>query len=290
MNIEMLIIDPQYDFIDIPKDFMVKSLDVETGEVKFVEPALAVPGAWDDSLRLSKFIRKFGNNINQIRVTMDTHQLYDIAHPLFWIDNKNKHPNPFTEIKSEDIKNGVWKPVDSSKKDYVIKYTEALEMKGLYKLFIWPPHCLVGTDGYKVVQPIMDELLNWEKKYIGRVNYLTKGHNPFTEHYGGFEAEVPIDSDPTTLLNLRLIKTIEKADLVFLTGQALSHCVSSTVRQLVNNFGEDSIKKLVLLIDTTSPVTSFESQAKEFVDEMIKKGMKVLKTSDIVFENGKFKF
>lgn len=288
-KIEMLIIDPQYDFIDIPEEFKSNSMDLESGVTKKVEPALAVKGAWDDSLRLAKFIKKYGANINQIRVTMDTHQLYDIAHPLFWVDKNNKHPNPFTPISLKDIDSGKWKPVDNTKMDYVKKYTSTLEKKGLYSLFIWPPHCLVGTDGYKVVQPIMDQLLDWEKKYIGRVNYLTKGHNPFTEHYGGFEAEVPIDSDPTTLLNMNLIKTIEKADIVFLSGQALSHCVSSTVRQLVDNFGEENIKKLVLLIDTTSPVENFENQARDFVEEMRSKGMKILKTNEVNFENGKFK-
>lgn len=288
-KIEMLIIDPQYDFIDIPEDFKVKSMDLESGNVKVVEPALAVEGAWDDSIRLAKFIKKFGSNINQIRVTMDTHQLYDISHPLFWVNKNNKHPDPFTPISLDDIEKGNWKPVDNTKMDYVKNYASTLEKKGLYSLFIWPPHCLIGTDGYKVVQPIMDQLLDWENKYIGRVNYVTKGHNPFTEHYGGFEAEVPIDTDPTTLLNMNLIKTIEQSDVVFLSGQALSHCVSSTVRQLVNNFGEENIKKLVLLIDTTSPVKSFENQANEFVEEMRKKGMKILKTTDVVFENGNFK-
>jgi nicotinamidase-related amidase len=289
-KIEMLIIDPQYDFCDIPEDFKVKSLDVVTSTMKTVEPALPVPGAWNDSIKLAKFIRKFGANIDQIRVTMDTHQQYDIAHPLFWVNKDNKHPDPFTAISSEDIRNQLWKPVDDTKIDYVEKYTASLEKQGLYSLFIWPPHCLVGTDGYKVIQPIMDELMNWEKSYIGRISYVTKGHNPFTEHYGGFEAEVPVDNDPTTQLNLRLIQTIEQADMVFLSGQALSHCVASTVRQLVDNFGDENIKKLVLLVDTSSPVTGFEQQGKDFIDEMKAKGMTVVNTTDVNYNNGNFIF
>lgn len=289
-KVELLIIDPQYDFIDVPEDFKSTTLNAVTNKTEKVEPALPVPGSWEDSLRLAKFIDKFGASINQIKVTLDTHQQYDIAHPLFWVDKKGNKPNPFTPISNQEIKDGVWRPVDESNLDYVLKYTETLESEGLYSLFIWPPHCLVGTDGYKVIQPIMNELMNWEKRYVGRVSYVSKGHNPFTEHYGGFKAEVPMDSDPTTLLNLRLIKAIESSDLVFLSGQALSHCVASTVRQMVENFGEDNIKKLVLLVDTSSSVPSFEQNGEDFVNEMRSKGMIIAKTTDVKLENGNFKF
>ncbi len=127
----------------------------------------------------------------------------------------------------------------------------------------------------------MDALTEWETKYIGRVDYVTKGHNPFTEHYGGVEAEVPLDNDPTTQLNTRLVQKFDGADLILLTGQALSHCVASTVRQLVGNFGDDQIQKTVLLIDTCSPVTGFEHQADDFVEEMRNKGMIIAKTTDL---------
>lgn len=289
-KIEMLIIDPQYDFIDVPSDFQSVSINAMTNETEKVEPALPVTGSWQDSLKLAKFINKFGGNIGQIRVTLDTHQQYDIAHPLFWLDQNNQQPKPFTTITSKDILNGVWRPIDDSKKDYVIEYTKELEAQGLYELFIWPPHCLIGTDGYKVIQPIMKELMNWEQKYIGRVSYVSKGHNPYTEHYGAFKSEVTMDNDPTTSLNLKLIKIIEQSDYVFLSGQALSHCVASTVRQLVDNFGSDNIKKLVLLVDTSSPVTGFEKNGADFVEEMRSKGMIIAKTTDVSFENNKFKF
>lgn len=289
-KVEMLIIDPQYDFFDIPEEFKSIKVDALTNIVSKVEPALPVTGSWDDAIRLAKFINRFGSNIGQVRVTLDTHQQYDIAHPLFWKDENNNHPDPHTPITLAQIKNKEWMPVDDSKVDYVENYTRTLEDKGLYTLYIWPEHCLVGTDGYKVVQPIINELMKWEKRFIGRVSYLSKGHNPYTEHYGGFEAEVPLDNDPTTSLNLRLIKSIEESDVVFLSGQALSHCVASTVRQLVENFGEDNIKKLVLLIDTTSSVGGFEKNGEDFVEEMRSKGMRIMKSTDVKLVDNKFVF
>ncbi len=280
-NIELLGIDPQYDFCDVPSQYKAKQLDAITGKEIIIEPALPVTGAWEDSIRLANFIKNAGHLISKITITLDTHQQYDIAHPLFWKDKFGKHPNPFTLISNKSIKDGEWIPVDVSKMNYVLEYTKALEDGGLYQLFIWPAHCIVGTVGHNVIYPIMKELLEWENKYISRVNYLTKGHNPYTEHYGGFQAEYPLPNDNTTQLNSKLIEKFQKADLILLTGQALSHCVASTVRQLANNFGEDNIKKLALLVDTTSPVPGFEKQGQDFISEMSARGMKVVKTTDI---------
>lgn len=281
MNIELLAIDPQYDFCQIPDKFKAKVANYKTGQLETVEPALPVPKAWEDSVRLAEFIEKTGKFIDNITVTLDTHQIYDIAHPLFWRDEKGNMPSPFTTILNKEIKEGKWTPIDKSKMNYVLEYTKKLEEAGLYNLFIWPPHCLVGSPGHNVVDPIRIALLEWEKGYIGRVNYVTKGHNPYTEHYGGFEAEVPLPEDPTTLLNSRLIEKFENSDIVLLTGQALSHCVSSTVMQLINNFGEDNIKKLILLEDTSSAVPGFEKNAEDFVKTAKSKGMRTIKTTDI---------
>lgn len=280
-NIELLGIDTQYDFCDVPDQFKARNVDFETGKEVLINPALPVTGAWEDSIRLAQFIKKAGHLINRITITLDTHQQYDIAHPLFWKDPTGAHPNPFTLITSQEIKDGVWIPMDKNMKDYAIEYTEALEKGGFYQLFIWPPHCLVGTVGHNVISPIMEQLKEWENKYISRVNYVTKGHNPYTEHYGGFQAEYPLHNDPTTQMNTKLIERFEKADIILLTGQALSHCVASTVRQLANNFGEQNIHKLVLLVDTTSSVTGFEKNGTDFIAEMNARGMKVMKTTDI---------
>lgn len=147
---------------------------------------------------------------------------------------------------------------------------------------IWPPHCLVGTAGHNVIQPIAKEILTWESRYKTRARYIAKGHNPLTEHYGPFKAEVALSFDQTTSLNMGLINDFEEADLILLTGQALSHCVGEGMRQLIDNFGEESIKKLVLLRDTTSPVYGFESEAEKMLTEMKAKGLQVVNTTDII--------
>ena len=281
MIIKLLGIDPQYDFCDVPERFQVKRINIEDNSEELVSPALAVPGAWEDSIRMAKFLRKAGHLIDEISITLDTHQLIDIAHPDFWLSDTNEKPNPFTEISYEDVKNGKWRPVHPTFLEHATEYTKKLEDNGSFKLMIWPPHCLLGTPGHNVIQPIAKELQHWEQKYKSRVRYIAKGHNPLTEHYGPFKAEIPLPEDQTTTLNLMLIEDFEKADIVLLTGQALSHCVGEGMQQLIDNFGEDSIKKLVLLRDTTSAVDGFQNIAEDMLDKMKEKGLQVVNTTDI---------
>ena len=282
MNTQLLIIDPQNDFIDIPE--AVRKNMSGNSMVPF-EPGLPVTGAWEDSLRLGQFIKQNEKSIDGITVTLDTHQQYDVAHPMFWINDAGNEPAPLTIISSQDIKNGVWKPVDVSLTQRMIEYTEKLEEQGLFPLCIWPYHCIVGTQGYTIVEPILESLLGWEKLRKTRFAPVTKGHNPYTEHYGAFFAEVVDPQDPTTSLNNRLIERFQKADIILLSGQALSHCVNRTVTQLADNFGEENIKKLILLEDTCSPVGGFEDSARDFIDRLTKRGMRSLKTTDIISVN-----
>ena len=64
---------------------------------------------------------------------------------------------------------------------------------------------------------------------------------------------------------------------------ALSHCVANTVRDIANEFGDDSyVKKLVLLTDASSSVTGFESMGDDFVREMVARGMQTSTTVDFL--------
>ena len=79
------------------------------------------------------------------------------------------------------------------------------------------------------------------------INLVTKGSNFWTEHYSAVMADVPDPSDPHTMLNTSFINTLKEADIIALSGEAKSHCLANTVRDIANNFGEENISKLVLL-------------------------------------------
>ena len=262
VKIEFLIIDPQNDFCH-------------------PNGALFVPGAKEDADRLAETLNRLRSKIHDIHVTLDTHHYVDVAHPISWIDSNGQHPNPFTIISKEDVEKGAWKATNPQWQQRFLEYVTALETNNRYLLCIWPPHCLIGSWGHNVTEPIYNELLAWEKDFA-QVDYVTKGSNFWTEHYSAVQADVPDPTDSSTLLHTKLIQTLQEADLIPFSGQALSHCVANTVRDIANNFGEENVKKLVLLEDTTSSVPGFENLGQEFLAEMKGRGMQTSTAADFL--------
>jgi nicotinamidase/pyrazinamidase len=245
--------------------------------------ALVVPGAAEDMKRLAAFINKNKTRITQIHCTLDSHQSAHIAHPLFWINAKGEHPTFYTIITSSDTKNGVWMTSNPRLRSYGEHYTDELEKHGRYQLMIWPPHCRIGTWGHGLVPEVSEALTNWEIEawnHLRKIDFVAKGSNVLTEHYSGVQADVPDDNDPTTGLNTALIDTLAEADEIPLTGEALSHCLAFTVRDIAKNFGADNIKKFVLLQDTCSNVYNCEDKGRAFVKEMVAQGMRVSTSKD----------
>jgi nicotinamidase/pyrazinamidase len=263
-KIDLVIIDPQIDFC-------------EQGG------ALFVPGADSDMQRLAAMIRRTGKKLNDIHVTLDSHHAFDIAHPIFWKDSSGKNPAPFTQITTADISGGKYTtslPGLSSKGE---QYVQSLEKGGRYPLVIWPYHCLIGSRGHGVFPELYQVLLEWELSEMAQVDYVTKGSNIYTEHYSAVMADVPDPGDPSTQLNTRLIQTLEEADQIVFAGEAGSHCLANTVRDIANNFSNQKlIEKIVLLTDATSPVTGFEKLQDDFIREMKGRGMKTATTIDFL--------
>jgi len=260
---DLLIIDPQNDFCDS-------------------RGSLFVPGSEEDVNRLNVMIKRVGDRLNDIHITLDTHHNLDVAHPLFWLDAQQNHPAPFTLISVDDVKNGVWRTSIHAFQERALAYVEALEKNNRYQLLIWPPHCLIGSWGTQVVPNLWNIVSDWEKQHVAFVDYVTKGSNLFTEHYSAVKADVPDPNDPSTQLNIPLVETLKNVDIIGIAGEALSHCVKFTTKDIADNFGDENIKKMVLLEDCTSSVTGFEQQGLDFIDEMKSRGMQVMKSTDFL--------
>ncbi|MDP6118153.1 MAG: hypothetical protein QGF00_02525 [Planctomycetota bacterium] len=261
-NTQLLVIDPQVDFCD-------------------PEGALFVTGAQEDMQRLSEFISRNADKLEAIHCTLDNHHVMDIAHPLWWQDSDGNPPDPFTIIDPDAVESGAWSTAQTDARGRSLNYVKTLGQNGRYPLCIWPPHCLIGSSGAAVLPELFAAFTDWEASGRKTVNYIRKGSNPWTEHYSAIQADVPDPEDPGTLLNASLIHALEEADQVFIAGEAGSHCVANTVRDLAENFRDsDSIKKLVLLEDTTSPVPGFESFQEEFLEDLSARGMQLTLTVD----------
>jgi nicotinamidase-related amidase len=178
------------------------------------------------------------------------------------------------------VKKGVWGASNRMMKHYALEYVTKLEENGRYQLCIWPPHCIFGSVGFTIVPALHDTLLEWECRKGMAVDYHTKGKNIKTEHYSAMVAEVPDSADPATQLNTGLIQVLKRADMVYIAGEALSHCVANTVRDIAAYLGSEHIRKIVLLEDCSSSVTGFEHLGEAFVKEMSARGMRIARSAD----------
>lgn len=266
-NVQLLIIDPQNDFC------------TETDGVN--KGTLVVPGAAEDIKRLSYMIRRIMPKVDDIRITLDSHHPVHIAHPIWWIDRAGNHPKPFTLISKKDVETGEWRAYNPGFQKRSLEYVSALEQNNKYVLVIWPPHCLIGGWGHNIVPELRNTLMEWENQF-STMDIVTKGSNIFTEHYSAVQSDVVDPEDATTMLNMEFIKRLEVADVIAISGQALSHCVANTVRDIADKFGPDNIRKFVLLTDACSNVPGFEKMGDDFIKDMKARGMQLTTTAEFL--------
>lgn len=263
---KVLMIDPQNDFHELENS------------------TLPVKGSLQNAENITKFLENNKKEISDIVVTLDTHEKYDIAHQDFWLDESGNKPSPLTVILNKDILEGKFVPKDPNEKDYVLYYTNKLEEQGKEVHLIWPNHCLKGvTDGWNVYEPIQKTLDSWEKEKNKNVIFYEKGTDYKTEHYGAFEPEVHTENSKfdREFFDENIENNNEK---IVIMGQALSHCVGETVRQIIANTSRPK-SDFVLLVDCTSPVPGFEEKAENLLKEFEEAGIELKTINDFIPKN-----
>lgn len=268
-----LIVDPQDGFI-VNENY--------TPELPGGHLNLAVAGASDDMERGRKVIEKSLDYFNRIRVTLDSHHPFHIANPVYFKDKSGNHPQPFTQIRYADLKNGDWRTSVPSLQSDAEYYLQQLETSGRLTHTIWPPHCIIGTQGHLVYKPLRSTLLKWENDY-SIIDWNPKGSNYRREHFSGVKAEVEDAKDESTKVNFDLVNSIEEPDETHIFGIAGSHCVPETVKGIIENFKDtDSAKKLFLWTDCISPVPGFEQVQEDNFRLFKSLGVNLIKSTDLL--------
>ena len=260
----LLIIDPQMDYTP-------------------PNGSMAIKTAIEDSERCSNFIKTHGHLLDEIFVSLNSHHRMHITHSIFWTDSNGNSPEAYTSISAEDVANGIWKPRDNSQHilEYVSYYTSELESRGKRKLTIWPDNCLIGSPGHAIIPCINDALQEWASDKLNTITYIMKGTNCLTEMYSALSAEIEIASDPSTQVDMNMVQRLITADRLLICGQALSHCVNYTVRDLMSHISPDYVSRINLVKDGCSPLPNYEDMAREFVGEVQFKGVTVLNWNEV---------
>jgi len=196
-----------------------------------------------------------------------------------------KHPKRGSLIEEAIFARGGKIPDSLYKEDgsidivgYCIEYTKRLEAKGRFKLCIWPEHCLMGSNGHSVVPAIQEAVNEWSNSTGGSPEWVNKGQNLLTEMYSALCAEVPVSK--RSAFDFDLFESIkEDTTNLIACGQALSHCVNYTVRDIVEHWPKEEMGKITILKDCASSVPGFEEAGELFLKDMKEAGVNVETTA-----------
>ncbi|MCM5680603.1 isochorismatase family protein [Schlegelella sp. S2-27] len=279
-NVQLLIIDPQNDFCDLPEAW--RPLDPQNG--RRTDPALPVAGAHADMLRLARLVDEAAEALSGVVVTLDSHHRVDVAHPPFWRRGDGGPVAPFTQVTARQVRAGEFAPRDARALPRVLTYVDELEARGRYTLMVWPVHCEIGSWGHGVHAAVRAAYNRWEERRQTQVAKVVKGTNPWTEHYSAVQAEVPDRDDADTQLNRRLIDALDAADMIVVAGEAGSHCVKATTEHIADHLPGGRLERLVLLTDCMSPVGGFETQQAAFLEAMRARGARLATSTELLPE------
>jgi len=234
----LVIVDPQNDFCDR-------------------KGSLYVDGAEEDVVRLAGHISRDGAKYSDVFISLDSHDVAAIFHPMFWLDDKGLNPKPFTSITEPDYRSGSFRTRIPAHACYAERIFRAMARKNVPSLMIWPEHCIVSTWGHAIAGPLAQALAAWRAVSLKPARYIFKGENPYTEQFSIFEG---LDDEwPDTAFNKSLCDTLSAYDSVTFAGEALSHCVAASVSSYVSHGGDAvSRQKKFVLSNCSSPVAGFD--------------------------------
>lgn len=261
-------------------------------------------GAVEDTRRLCEFVYRNLGILTEIAPTMDTHAATQIFHPVFWINAAGEHPAPMTMISAEEIEVGKWRvnpaiakslagvqpktePIDVAA--FALHYAKQLGAANKYPLTIWPYHSMLGGIGHALVPAFEEACFFHNMARQSQTHIEIKGDNPLTENYSVLSPEVlnGTDNQPIAQKNNSFVQHLLGFDAVIIAGQAKSHCVAWTIRDLLSEIQSVDpalAGKVYLLEDCASPVVvpevvDFTEAADACYREFAAAGMRIVKST-----------
>ncbi|MBF0406633.1 MAG: nicotinamidase [Candidatus Riflebacteria bacterium] len=282
-KIHLLVIDDQYDFT-------------------YPEGALFVAGrsgkgAMEAQEKLVNFIYRYLHKITKITCTMDSHFPLQIFFPAAHLREDGSHPEAHTVISASDYAKGIYRAnpgmadvlkVDPGWLNNQFRfYCEELERKGKYSLYLWPYHCLLGSNGHRLSGPVEEACLF--HSFAREVDFrpVIKGDNPLTEHYSVFSPETDTCWDGSERFRVNtsgLMKSLFDSEAVLIAGLASSHCVKESINDLVAEIKKTNPElagKFYILRDCMAPVVipggpDFTGEAERALNNFQDFGMNVV--------------
>jgi nicotinamidase/pyrazinamidase len=259
----LLIVDGQNDFRDIRG------------------AALPIPGATADLRRLARLIHLHQARIHAVVATLDSQPQVAIERVSFWKRGDGRPVAPFTQVSLEQVDSGELLPRNPALLPTVRQYLRALDARGR-KHTIWPVHGVIGTWGHALCPSLARAIGAWEEHTQRQALKILKGLNPLTEQFSAVRAEVPRADDPSTQTNHELIEAVRPhRGYLLIGGEAASHCVADTARDLTADFASEQMQRVILLTDCMSTIPGCEAATERFFSEMSHRGARLMKSTEV---------
>lgn len=267
-------------------------------------------GALEDNDRIARFVYRNLASISEITCTLDTHEPFQIFSPSFWVDAAGQPLGAHRTITGDDVRSGSVQPNPQAAafvcggdlrwlRRQVEFYCDELERAGKYTLYLWPPHCLAGSAGHALAGVLHEARLFHAYARLARNGVEAKGSHPLTENYSVLAPEVRRDFEgrPLAERNERLLERLLAEDALVVAGQAASHCVMSSVDDLLDAMRARDprlVRKLHVLKDGMSAVAvpdparpgqflaDFTAQAEAAFARWAEAGVQIVSCADTV--------
>jgi nicotinamidase-related amidase len=269
-------------------------------------------GAMEDNDRMARFIYENLETISEITCTLDSHLPFQIFFAPFWTDRNGRPLAPHRTISVDEVSAGDVRPnpdivaaVGAPDIDWLTKqtlfYCESLARAGKYVLYLWPPHVLMGGDGHALAGVIQEARLFHAYTRGARNGVEIKGTHPLSENYSVFSPEVLMAHDGSSLAtrNGELLDRLLGEDRLIVAGQASSHCVKSSIDDLLDAILKKDPKlarRVYVVEDAMSAVTvpdasrpgsylvDFTDAAQNALGRYHEAGMRIVRTTTPVSE------
>jgi nicotinamidase-related amidase len=286
--------------VDVQKDFCFPRGSLYVG-------GRSGRGALDDNDRLARFIYRNLAHIGEITCTLDTHFPFQIFFASFWQDEDGRPLGAHREVTADDVRSGRARPnpdvaafVCGGDVTWLRRqaefYCAELERAGRYKLYLWPPHCLAGSEGHILAGVLHEARLfhAWARSAPNGVEI--KGGHALTENYSVLAPEVltAFDGGVIAARNSAFVERLLAADAIVVAGQAASHCVKSSLEDLLDEIRARDprlARKVYVLRDGMSAVAvpdparpgafafDFTPQAEAMLERLAEAGLHVVDTA-----------
>ena len=296
--------------IDLQKDFCFPQGSLFVG-------GLSGDGAIEDNKRIAEFTYRNLDVLTEIATTLDTHFAFQIFFASFWVDASGKPlaSHTMVEIREKTLLNtlpdgtvlssgvrpnpAVAKWLCNGNYAWLIQqvkhYCRELKRVGKYTLYLWPAHCILGSAGHGLAGVIHEARMFHSYVRGSQSDCEIKGGHPLTENYSVLRPEVLtyFDGRPMAQKNSRFLEKLFHADALVIGGQAASHCVLSTIDDILDEIlSQDPAlaRKVYIMTDCMSSVVvkdpsgnvlaDFTPQAEAALKRFEAAGMHLVKSTD----------